>query len=154
MRLFSARPMKLVGAPSHLYAQHIISSLVVTFQPTTEVPDMVRLANDAFHYLGYFNVDLRVLYDQVFISSFLIERAIAWRVHLLEADFCWGGFDRILGNHRSDRSTYRFIAPGYDFSNNSIQVDVVRHKVSIVKLIMLLSTVNTSLSKNLTNFKC
>lgn len=40
-----------------------------------DIPDMVRLINDVFQSLGSFNVDLLVVYDQIY-NSFSLQKGV------------------------------------------------------------------------------
>lgn len=65
-----ARPKEPTAVPSLFYssvmAQFIMSQLLTSLASATEVPDMVRLVNEAFQCLGGFNLDLRQAYNRLF----------------------------------------------------------------------------------------
>lgn len=66
---FMDRPLESVGL-LHVFTcpltQHIGSSSFEELQTTTEVSNIVRLVNEAFHCLSSFNLDLRSLHNQVY----------------------------------------------------------------------------------------
>lgn len=61
---------KSFGPPSRFYepsfSQEIIRCLLEDFQTTANITNMVRLVNKALHFLDIFNMELHLLYDQIY----------------------------------------------------------------------------------------
>lgn len=61
------RPLEPVGAPSFFFspstAWYMISTLVLDLMAANEIPDIVRLVNEAFQCLDVYNLDLCKTYE-------------------------------------------------------------------------------------------
>lgn len=141
-----------MGTPSHFFvpafAQHVISTLVASIQTSTDIPDMVRLINDAFLCLGIFNVDLRALYDRLYNLLHFQRELLSVETTFKKMTFGEDAstkFQAIVDQIDQLQGLSRQVIK--DFNDTSKRVDETRYKVSKVKLLL------SSLSKEFTNLE-
>lgn len=146
------RPLEPFGAPSLFFmpafAQHVISTLLLFLQASTNVADMVHLINDAFRCLDNFNVDLRSVYDHIYNLLCLRRELLTTEATLEMMTYGENASSELQAVvEQMDQLQDLSCQILDDFGNTSKRVDYLRFNVSKVKLLL------SSLTKELTDLE-